>query len=97
MAEKEKFPIGIEDFEEIRTMEYYYVDKTGVIGTLLKNPGKVNLFTRPRRFGKSLNMSMLKYFFAQAVILRFLRACEFPGKQNSATGINLSGSGLRDR
>ena len=63
MAEKEKFPIGIEDFEEIRTMEYYYVDKTGLIGTLLKNPGKVNLFTRPRRFGKSLNMSMLKYFF----------------------------------
>lgn len=63
MAEKEKFPIGIEDFEEIRTMEYYYVDKTGLISTLLKNPGKVNLFTRPRRFGKSLNMSMLKYFF----------------------------------
>ena len=63
MSEKDKLPMGIEDFEEIRTMEYYYVDKTGLISTLLKNPGKVNLFTRPRRFGKSLNMSMLKYFF----------------------------------
>ena len=63
MAEKDKLPMGIKDFEEIRTMEYYYVDKTGLISTLLKNPGKVNLFTRPRRFGKSLNMSMLKYFF----------------------------------
>ena len=63
MTEKEKLPVGIEDFEEIRTMGYYYVDKTGLIRTLLENPGKVNLFTRPRRFGKTLNMSMLKYFF----------------------------------
>lgn len=63
MTDKEKLPMGIEDFEEIRTMDYCYVDKTGMISTLLKNPGKVNLFTRPRRFGKSLNMSMLKYFF----------------------------------
>lgn len=63
MAEKEKLPMGIEDFEEMRTMGYYYVDKTGLIRTLLENPGKVNLFTRPRRFGKTLNMSMLKYFF----------------------------------
>ena len=55
--------MGIEDFEEMRTMGYYYVDKTGLIRTLLENPGKVNLFTRPRRFGKTLNMSMLKYFF----------------------------------
>ena len=55
--------MGIENFEEIRTDGYYYVDKTELISTLLKNPGKVNLFTRPRRFGKTLNMSMLKYFF----------------------------------
>lgn len=55
--------MGIEDFEEMRTNGYYYVDKTGLIKTLLKNFGKVNLFTRPRRFGKTLNMSMLKYFF----------------------------------
>ena len=52
MAVKEKLPMGIEDFEEIRTMGYYYVDKTGLIRTLIENFGKVNLFTRPRRFGK---------------------------------------------
>ncbi len=63
MDEKEKLPMGIEDFEEMRTMGYYYVDKTGMIRTLLEHPGKVTLFTRPRRFGKTLNMSMLKYFF----------------------------------
>ena len=63
MTEKVKLPLGIEDFEEIRTMGYYYADKTGLIRTLMENPGKVNLFTRPRRFGKTLNMSMLKYFF----------------------------------
>lgn len=63
MTEKEKLPMGIEDFEEMRTMGYYYIDKTGLIRTLLENFGKVNLFTRPRRFGKTLNMSMLKYFF----------------------------------
>lgn len=58
-----KLPIGIEYFEEIRTEGFYYVDKTGLIKELLDNMGKVNLFTRPRRFGKSLNMSMLRYFF----------------------------------
>ena len=58
-----KLPIGIDDFEKIRTEGFYYVDKTGLIKELLNNWGKVNLFTRPRRFGKSLNMSMLKYFF----------------------------------
>lgn len=55
--------MGIENFEEMRTRDYYYVDKTGLIRTLLENPGKVNLFTRPRRFGKTLTMSTLKYFF----------------------------------
>lgn len=58
-----KLPVGIEDFEEIRRENFYYVDKTGLIAELLKNWTKVNLFTRPRRFGKSLNMSMLRYFF----------------------------------
>ncbi|MCD8066338.1 MAG: ATP-binding protein [Oscillospiraceae bacterium] len=60
---KKKLPVGIEDFAEIITQGFYYVDKTGMIKELLENWGKVNLFTRPRRFGKSLNMSMLKYFF----------------------------------
>lgn len=61
---KKKLPIGIEDFEKIRTEEFYYVDKTGLIRELLDNWGMVNLFTRPRRFGKSLNMSMLEHFFS---------------------------------
>ena len=60
---KKKLPIGIEDFEKLRQYDFYYVDKTGLIKELLQNWGEVNLFTRPRRFGKSLNMSMLKYFF----------------------------------
>ena len=58
-----KLPIGIENFEEMQKQEFYYVDKTGLIVELLESWGKVNLFTRPRRFGKTLNMSMLKYFF----------------------------------
>ena len=62
MTAKLKLPMGIEDFKEIRTMGYYYVDKTGLLWTLLEKFGKVNLFTRPRRFGKTLNMSMIKYF-----------------------------------
>lgn len=58
-----KLPIGIDGFEKIRTNDFYYVDKTQFIAELLRNWGEVNLFTRPRRFGKSLNMSMLKSFF----------------------------------
>ena len=58
-----KLPIGIESFAEIRKEGFYYIDKTGLIKDLLNNWGKVNLFTRPRRFGKTLNMSMLKSFF----------------------------------
>ena len=58
-----KLPVGIEDFEEMRKQDFYYVDKTGLIVDLLAGWGKVNLFTRPRRFGKTLNMSMLKSFF----------------------------------
>ncbi len=60
---KKMLPVGVEDFAEFRQKDFYYVDKTGMIEELLGNWGKVNLFTRPRRFGKSLNMSMLKYFF----------------------------------
>ncbi len=51
----------IENFAEMRTRGYYYADKTGFIRELIKNIGKVNLFTRPRRFGKTLNISMLKF------------------------------------
>lgn len=58
-----KLPIGIDGFEKIRTNDFYYVDKTQFIAELLRNWGEMNLFTRPRRFGKSLNMSMLKSFF----------------------------------
>ena len=58
-----KLPVGIESFAEMRQEGFYYIDKTGLIRDLLNNWGKVNLFTRPRRFGKTLNMSMLKSFF----------------------------------
>lgn len=60
---RRKLPIGIENFEKIMAEGFYYIDKTGLIRELLDNWGEVNLFTRPRRFGKSLNMSMLKTFF----------------------------------
>jgi hypothetical protein len=60
---KKMIPVGIEDFKEIVSEKFYYVDKTGFIRDLLKERSKVTLFTRPRRFGKSLNMSMLRHFF----------------------------------
>ena len=60
---RKKLPIGIDGFEKIRTNDFYYIDKTLFIKELLQNWGEVNLFTRPRRFGKTLNMSMLKCFF----------------------------------
>ena len=60
---KAKLPTGIDDFQKIRTNNYYYVDKTAVIEQVLENGSEVTLFTRPRRFGKSLNMSMLRHFF----------------------------------
>ena len=59
-------PIGIDDFEKLISKGYYYVDKTWLISELLEKKGEVNLFTRPRRFGKSLNLSMLRYFFEDA-------------------------------
>ena len=63
MAEWKKLPIGLENFREVQKSGFYYVDKTKLIEQLLENWSKVNLFTRPRRFGKTLNMSMLKSFF----------------------------------
>ena len=63
MAGLKKLPIGIENFEEMRREDFYYIDKTRLIEQLLTRWGEVNLFTRPRRFGKSLNMSMLQSFF----------------------------------
>lgn len=78
MDGKKKLPIGIERFHEFFKEEFYYVDKTGLICELLKNWGKVNLFTRPRRFGKSLNMSMLKSFF------------ELDGNQEVFEGLEIS-------
>ena len=63
MDEFLKLPVGIDNFEKIRQNGFYYVDKTSLIEQLFSNWGEVNLFTRPRRFGKTLNMSMLKYFF----------------------------------
>ena len=63
MKEMLKLPVGIESFQEIRQLGFYYIDKTKLIEQLLEQWGKVNLFTRPRRFGKTLNMSMLRYFF----------------------------------
>ena len=63
MENKKRLPIGISDFKRIIEESYYYVDKTGLISSILKDGANVNLFTRPRRFGKTLNMSMLRYFF----------------------------------
>ncbi|MEF2653980.1 MAG: AAA family ATPase [Blautia sp.] len=62
--EKKRLPIGLENFEQLIKDNYYYIDKTKLISELIRNGGMVNLFTRPRRFGKTLNMSMLEYFFS---------------------------------
>lgn len=63
MVELKRLPVGLDDFKKIRKNQFYYVDKTKLIEQLLQNWSKVNLFTRPRRFGKTLNMSMIKSFF----------------------------------
>ena len=62
-GEKKSIPIGISDFKEFNESNYYYVDKSILIKNILDNRCKVTLFTRPRRFGKTLNLSMLKYYF----------------------------------
>ena len=77
-----KLPVGIEKFGKIRTEGFYYIDKTGFIKELLDSWGEVNLFTRPRRFGKSLNMDMLRSFFeigADTTIFEGLRISEEKG------------------
>ena len=75
---RKKLPIGIDAFEKIRTNNFYYVDKTMFIAELLQNWGEVNLFTRPSRFGKTLNLSMLKCFF------------EIGGRQELFDGLKIS-------
>ena len=63
MQNRRKLPIELYNFEKLRNNDFYYVDKTKLIQLLMESGEKVNLFTRPRRFGKTLNMSMLRYFF----------------------------------
>lgn len=77
-----RLPIGLENFERIRTEGFYYVDKTGFIRELLQNMAYVNLFTRPRRFGKTLNMSMLKYFFETGSDPALFEELEISGEKN---------------
>lgn len=80
MNESMKLPVGIDNFEKIRRNGFYYIDKTRLIEQLFSNWGEVNLFTRPRRFGKTLNMSMLKSFFeigADAALF-WQRGCLLP-------------------
>ena len=61
-----KLPLGLEDFEKLITRGYYYIDKTMFLKELIDERAEVSLFTRPRRFGKTLNMSMIRYFFEDA-------------------------------
>lgn len=104
-TEKKKLPVGIENFEEIRKENFYFVDKTTIIRDLLQQWGKVNLFTRPRRFGKSLNMSMLKAFlelgcdkslFEGLEILKETALCEKYMGQFPVISISLKGTGASD-
>ncbi len=74
---KTRLPMGIENFKEIRQQNFYYADKTGFIKELMENWVKVNLFTRPRRFGKTLIMSMLKCFLRSAVTVSCLMDLRF--------------------
>ena len=77
MANTLKLPVGIDDFKKLRESHFYYVDKTRLIEQLLLNWSEVTLFTRPRRFGKTLNMSMLKSFLTLAQIKLYLMAYIF--------------------
>lgn len=85
-----KLPVGIENFEDIRKLGFYYIDKTKLIEQLLQNWGKVNLFTRPRRFGKTLNMSMLRTFFEIGMDNHFLKAYIFLKIKNYVMNIWVS-------
>lgn len=81
MVELKRLPVGLDDFKKIRKNQFYYVDKTKLIEQLLQNWSKVNLFTRPRRFGKTLNMSMIKSFFEIGTDKRLLTVFIFPAKK----------------
>lgn len=85
-----KLPVGIENFEDIRKLGFYYIDKTKLIEQLLQNWGKVNLFTRPRRFGKTLNMSMLRTFFEIGMVNHFLKVYIFLKIKNYVMNIWVS-------
>ena len=104
-TEKKKLPVGIESFEKIRREGFYYVDKTAMLRDLLRQWGEVNLFTRPRRFGKSLNMSMLKAFlelgcdrtlFEGLEISKETALCEKYMGQFPVISISLKGTGASD-
>lgn len=88
MTEALKLPVGIEDFAEIRQAGFYYVDKTKFIEQLLDGWGKVNLFTRPRRFGKTLNMSMLRYFFEIGADASLFDGLQIAKKQEAVRGVS---------
>ncbi len=77
-----KLPIGIEFFDDFSKNDDYYVDKTRFIADLMYSRGKVNLFTRPRRFGKTLNMSMLKRFFEIGADRRLFDGLEIAQERN---------------
>lgn len=75
MADTLKLPVGVDSFEKIRRNRFYYIDKTKLIEQLVEMGGEVTLFTRPRRFGKTLNMSMLRSFFEIGAMPYCLKGC----------------------
>ena len=87
---KKSIPIGYEDLKELIDKNMYYVDKTGMLVEMIDNPTKVSLFTRPRRFGKTLNLSMIRRFLKRSwtrretkpTIVIFLRICTFSDAEN---------------
>lgn len=81
MKGKSRLPMGMEDFERVRREGFYYIDKTKMIKDLLEHMAYVNLFTRPRRFGKTLNMSMLKYFFETGSDKTLFNGLEISGEK----------------
>lgn len=82
-----KLPVGIDSFEKIRRNNFYYIDKTKLIEQLVETGGEVTLFTRPRRFGKTLNMSMLKAFLKPVRMSHCLMAYIFQATKSFVTNI----------
>ena len=82
-----KLPVGIDSFEKIRRNNFYYIDKTKLIEQLVETGGEVTLFTRPRRFGKTLNMSMLKSFFEVGTDESLFEAYIFQATKSFVTNI----------